>query len=184
MKLLRLTLSDSAYAKALEFAGAHGVPIEAYLSSEVEDMLDELSQLSIRQALDQVSSSSTKPGPLPSFRSLTPATLGQVLDVCTYVYRNGKVPQEEAVARVEFRAALDDVAQRWNVGLTSVRDKCTTTRRLGLSDVTVSTDVFIQWLCRPQLLRDHLCRKFPKCTSEIHKRFAGWLPHDASSRQN
>jgi CheY-like chemotaxis protein len=32
------------------------------------------------------------------------------------------------------------------------------------------------WLCRPELLRDHLCRKFVNCSTEIHKQFADWLP--------
>ena len=40
MKLITLPLSDSAYNKALELAGAHAVPVEAYVASEIENLLD------------------------------------------------------------------------------------------------------------------------------------------------
>ncbi len=180
MKLIRLSLSDSAYNKALELAGAHAVPVEAYISSEIEDLLDRRSRSLDKQAFCDFTAAATKGGPAPSFRSTMPDTLGQVLDVSAYVYNSGGVPKDEAHARYKFRDAVRSVAAKWKVGETSVRDKCCSTRRLGLPDVHVDTDRFVQWLCRPELLRDHLCRKFPNCATEIHRRFADWRPGNPS----
>jgi hypothetical protein len=53
---------------------------------------------------------------------------------------------------------------------------------LGLPNVPINTDVFVAWLCKPELLRDHLCRKFPHCVNEIRKRFVDLLP--AASGKN
>jgi hypothetical protein len=182
MKLIKLSLSDSAYNKALEFAAAHAVPMEAYISSEIEDLLDRRSKFSDRQATNDFLAAANKVGPAPSLRTTIPVTLGQVLDVSAYVYNSGGVPKDESYARRKFKDAVHRVAETWKVGETSVRDKCCSTRRLGLPDVQVDTDRFVQWLCRPELLRDHLCRKFPNCTTEIHRRFADWLPANPSAR--
>ena len=52
MKLIKLIISDSAYSKALELACVHSVPVEAYLSSEIEDLLDQRSQTLSRRTLN------------------------------------------------------------------------------------------------------------------------------------
>jgi len=101
--------------------------------------------------------------------------------VCAHVYRTGNAPKDEVHARLEFRDAVRAVAKAWKIGETSVRDKCCTSRRLGLPDVPVNTDTFIIWLSKPELLRDHLSRKFPNCIAEIHKRFAELLPSKFSA---
>jgi len=176
MKLIRLILSDSAFEKALELAGSHAVPVEAYLSSEMEDLLDRKATIPNRQAAADFKAVANKPGPSPSSSSIMPDTLRQVLDVSAYVYRSGNVPHNKIRAKYEFRDAVRAVAKEWNIGETSVRDKCCTTRRLGLPDVPVNTDTFIVWLCEPERLRDHLCRKFPNCVTETHKRLAELLP--------
>ncbi len=172
MKLIKLTMSDSAYSTALALAAAHGIPLESYISGEVEDLLDKK-----RNKQRESSQTADKPtGPQPSSSSIMRDTLRQVLDVCAYVYRTGNVPNDEVHARLEFRDAVRTVAKDWNIGETSVRDKCCSSRRLGLPEVPVNTDTFIIWLCKPELLRDHLCRKFPNCVGEVHKRFAELLP--------
>jgi hypothetical protein len=61
------------------------------------------------------------------------------------------------------------------INATTVRDKFTE-RRLGLPGVEVNMDVIVSWFPKPELIRDHLCRKFPKCVSIIHQRFAEFLP--------
>lgn len=184
MKLVKLSVSDSAYSKALELAGTHALPVEAYISSEIEDLLDRKTKSPNKEAVSAFMAAESKAGPAPSFRSTIPVTLGQVLDVSAYVYNNGGVPEDESYARRKFRDAVHSVAAKWKVGETSVRDKCCSTRRLGLPDVQVDTDRFVQWLCRPELLRDHLCRKFPNCATEIHKRFNEWFPDNPNAQKS
>jgi hypothetical protein len=181
MKLLKLSLSDSAYEKALALSGGHALPVEAYISSEIEDLLDKKAKTPPKQAANDFNQEEGKFGPSPSTRSIVPSTLSQVLAVCTHVYITGYAPNEESLARAKFKDAVRAVAKELNIGESSVRDKCCTDRRLGLPDVPINTDVFVTWLCKPELLRDHLCRKFPLCINEIRKRFAELLPGTAAS---
>ena len=184
MKTFRLTLSDSASNRAIGLASGHGVPVESYLSSEMEDVLDNKPHPPHK---DTQSTEAPSAGtlPAPSFSTTMPDTLHQVLEVCKCVYRNGDVPREERHAKAEFLDAISTVAKNVvnsetglkGVEVTTVRDKCTTDRRLGLPGVHIDTPTFLAWLCRPELLRDHLCRKFPKFVGEIRKRFAEWLPN-------
>jgi hypothetical protein len=175
MKLIKLSLSDSAYSTALTLAAGHGIPLESYIAGEVEDLLDKKAQSADKEV--NYGKPTDKPdGPTPSSRSIITDTLQQVMDVCAHVYRTGNAPKDEVHARLEFRDAVHIVAKAWKIGETSVRDKCCTSRRLGLPNVPVNTDTFIIWLCKPELLRDHLCRKFPNCITEIHKHFAKLLP--------
>lgn len=176
MKLIKLTLSDSAYKKALELAGVHAVPIEAFISSEVEDLLDKKTELPYCQPTIEFKSPAQTSGLAPNFSSIIPDSLEQIFEVSKYVYRSGIPPKDEDHARAEFRDAVRLVAKKKGIEETTVRDKCCTSRRLGLPDVPVNTDTFIMWLCRPELLRDHLCRKFVNCSTVIHKQFADWLP--------
>lgn len=177
-------LSDSASSRALQLANGHGVPVESYLSSEMEDLLD------AKPYTANKSEPSSAPAPAktwsaPNFSTTMPDTLQQVLDVCKCVYRSGDVPKDERHARTEFLNAISTVAKsavnsqtgRKGVNVTTVRDKCTTDRRLGLPDVHIDTSIFLGWLCGPEMLRDHLCRKFPKFVAEIRRRFAEWLPN-------
>ncbi len=175
MKLIKLSLSDSAYSTALTLAAGHGIPLESYIAGEMEDLLDKKTQSADKEV--GYGKPADKPGgPTPSSRSIITDTLQQVMDVCAHVYRTGNAPKDEVHARLEFRDAVRTVAKAWKIGETSVRDKCCTSRRLGLPDVSVNTDTFIIWLCKPELLRDHLSRKFPNCIAEIHNRFADFLP--------
>src|SRR2546421_4909075 len=109
MKLIKLSLSDSAYCTALALAAAHGIPLESYISGEVEDLLDKKPQSPNKQRVD--GGARGKPGgPPPSSGSIMRDTLRQVLDVSAYVYRTGNVPKDEVHARVEFRHAVRTVA--------------------------------------------------------------------------
>ena len=184
MKLIKLTLSDSAYTKALELAGNHAVPVEAYVASEIEDLLDKKTQLlHIRPQADS-KPTANKFIPSPSLSRAMPDALEQVLAVCKYVFRSRTIPRSPEFARAEFLDALNVVAKNTvnaqtglkGVNVTTVRDKCTTDRRLGLPGVHIDTSWFVASLCRPELLRDHLCRKFPTFVSEIHQQFTEWLP--------
>lgn len=184
MKTFKLTLSNSASSRALELASKHGVPVESYLSSEMEDLLD-ARPYAANEVEPPPASVPGRTWPAPNFSTTMPDTLQQVLDVCKYIYRNGKVPKDERHARAEFLDALRIVAKNAvnsqtglkGVNVTTVRDKCTTDRRLGLPGVHIDTPTFLGWLCRPDLLRDHLCRKFPIFATEIPKQFAEWLPN-------
>lgn len=184
MKLITLILSDSAYSRALEFAGMHGVSVEAYVATEVEDLLDKRAPLPPSQPSTNSKPATNEFAPSPSFRRAMPDTLEQVLAVCKHVYRSRTVPQDPQSARDEFLDALNIVAKNTvnsqtgfkGVEVTTVRDKCTTDRRLGLPGVHIDASTFVGWLCSPELLRDHLCRKFPPFVSEIHKCFSDLLP--------
>jgi hypothetical protein len=186
MKTFKLTLSDSASHRAFELASGHGIPVESYLSSEMEDLLDAKSDSLKTPVINEssITVGTPKPPPAPSSSTEMKVTLEQVLDVCKYVYRTGNVPNDERHAKAEFSAAISTVAANAintqtglkGVSETTVRDKCTTDRRLGLPGVHVDTRTFLAWLCRPELLRDHLCRKFPGSIDEVRRRFAEWLP--------
>src|SRR5947208_14016610 len=128
MKTAKITLSDSGYSKALELATMHDVPVEAYIASEVEDLLDNKLQCAGKADLQLVAVASKQPHPPPNYSPTGTDTLGQVLDVCQYVYRNGTtVPTNEVQAKREFIDALPIVANKWNgITVSSVRDKCTT----------------------------------------------------------
>jgi hypothetical protein len=186
MKLLKLIISDSAYSKALELAGNHSVPIEAYLASEVEDLLDKQTQIQNNQPLTSFHSTVNKTQPAISLRRAMTDTLEQVLAVCKYVYRTKAAPRDPEHARVEFLEAINIVAKNTvnsrtgvkGVETTTVRDKCT--RLLGRID----TSTFVAWLNRPELLRDHLCRKFPVFVIEINQKFAEWLPGKFQNNQS
>src|SRR6266404_1089 len=169
-------LSDSASCRALEFASRHGVPVESYLSTEMEDLLDTKVQSSQNHssAAENVPSEPARPSSRNSSAAMD-VTLQQVLDVCKYVYRAASIPRDERHAKAEFLDALRTVAKNTTntqtglkgVSITTVRDKCTTDRRLGVPGVHVDTLTFIGWLGSPELLRDHLCRRFPKFVAEI-----------------
>ena len=184
MKLIKLTLSDSAYNKALELAGAHAVPVEAYVASEIEDLLDKRAQMLNNRAQTDSKPAANKTVPLPSLRRVMPDTLEQVLAVCKYVYRTKSAPRDPESARNEFLDALNVVAKNTvnsesrmkGVKVTTVRDKCTTDRRLGLPGMHIDASWFVASLCTPELLRDHLCRKFPQFVDDIHQQFTECLP--------
>ena len=184
MKLIKLILSDSAYSKALELAGAHAVPVEAYVSSEIEDLLDKKTQSLQSRPANDARPAANKPAPSPSLSRAMPDALEQVLAVCKYVYRTRTTPRDADHARAEFLDAISIVAKNTinsqtgkpGVNVTTVRDKCTTDRRLGLPGVHLDTPTFVAWLCRPEIIRDHLCRKFPNFVNDIHQRFTEWLP--------
>jgi hypothetical protein len=175
MKIIKLPLSDSAYQKALDLAAASAIPLEAYLLTEIQDMLDKTyckSTTSTRSVENGIHSN-FPPG--PNFRSTMPDTLEQVLAVSEYVYKDNVVPASEMYAGNLFRQAVLVVSQERNINATTVRDKFNE-RRLGLPDADLNLDVIISWFCKPERLRDHLCRKFPNCVSAIHERFAKFLP--------
>ncbi len=176
MQQVRLTLSDSAYNKALELAAANDLSIEVFLPTLLQDFLDKTPQPSTTQTVRTSNAMPIKPGPRPSFRSIMPDTLEQVLAVCECVFKGNGVPKDEISARAHFREAVREVAKTRGINETTVRDKCCTNRRLGLTGVSVNLETFLVWLCKPELLRDHLCRKFVNCVSDIHKQFAQFLP--------
>src|SRR5437870_3879502 len=99
MKTFKLMLSDSASSRALERASNHGVPVEAYLSGEMEDLLDGTPQPVKISPSKPFNSASESISASPNFSSTMPDTLQQVLDVCKYLYRNGNVPKDERHAK-------------------------------------------------------------------------------------
>ncbi len=127
MKVLKITLSDSAHKRALQLASLHNVPIEAYLSAELEDLIDHASLSSNEDhspgALQ--TSSQFKPAPLPNYSHTLPDTLNQVFKVCMYVYKNGTVPKDIVHAKAKFRDAARTVAKELQITESTVRDKCT-----------------------------------------------------------
>jgi hypothetical protein len=95
-----------------------------------------------------------------------PDTIEQIFAVCRGVWQN----------KLEFRDALHKVAKQFEVEETTVRDKCT--RRISLPHLQVNTDKFLQMLNQPAALRDYLCHRFPKFSSDITQRFEPIMPHN------
>jgi hypothetical protein len=156
----------------------HSVPVEAYVASEVEDLLDKKARSLDNRPSTNFKSMVNKSAPILILNRVMPDTLEQVLAVCKYVYRTKAIPKTPEHARTEFLDAINVVAKNTvnsrtgmkGVETTTVRDKCT--RLLGRID----TATFVAWLYSPELLRDQLCRKFPSFVNDIHQRFVEWLP--------
>ncbi len=162
MKTITVSLSELGFSRASDLAKSHCLPMEAYISAEIADLLE-----------NRAPHKEAKASAPPNFDT-DPLTLKQVLAVCTYVYEGG-VPQDLYETKRRFLDGLVNVAAKFKVTVGTVRDKCTTTRRLGLPDVSVNVDTFLDWLQNPAELRDHLCRKFPSCTDEIENHFKKWI---------
>ena len=184
MKHIKLTLSDPDYNEVLKLAGAHAVSAEVYVATEIRELLHKRPQSLYNHPQADFQPETNKTTTPLRLRRVMPDTLEQVLAVCKYVYRSRAVPKDPEDARTEFLDALNAVAKntinsqtgKLGVEVTTVRDKCTTYRRLGLPGVHIDTPTFVAWLCSPELLRDHLCRKFPQFVDDIHQRFTEWLP--------
>jgi hypothetical protein len=176
MNTLTLALSNSAYKKAEQLAKSHGVPVVAYLATEVEDLLDAKSVITGNYAESGVISPlPLTRSPQPNFSSEEPDTLKQVLLVLNEVYRTGIV-QDEELARRKYRDSVRTVATGLGILETTVRDKCSTDRRLGLPGVRISTDWFVAMICKPEELLEHLVHKFPPFEHHIRRSFAKLLP--------
>ena len=96
--------------------------------------------------------------------------------VAAHVYENGGVPTDFVHCNKMYRVAVRKVANELGIRETTVRDKCSTDRRLGPADVPINQATFINWLCDPNKLREHLSKRFPEFKEEIHKQFKDWLP--------
>jgi hypothetical protein len=185
MQHIKLTLSDSAFNKALELAGSHAIHVEAYIAGEVEDLLDKKSSKPSNSRVNltlATSGSAPSAGFIPEF----PAGLQQILDVCKHIYRHGSPPKDGRQARREFQDAVKIVAKKTpdsrqpgkiGVDETSIRDKFSN-RRLGqLAGVKIDTTIILGMLCEPERMRDLLCLAFKPFANEIRDNFARWLPN-------
>jgi len=178
MKTLNVILPDWAFNKALELAKTHGVSDQAYISTLVVEHL----------STGFSAPPPATPRPKPSLAILSapsgisakfasaPDTLKQVLMVCAHVYENGDVPNDDVHCNAMYRVAVRKVAKELGIRETTVRDKCSTDRRLGPADVPINQAKFISWLRDPASLREHLCQKFVEFKTEIRKQFSEWLP--------
>jgi hypothetical protein len=86
--------------------------------------------------------------------------------VCRYVWQN----------KVDFNDAIHKVAKNLGVQGTTIRDKCT--RRISLPHLQVDTDKFLQMSDQSNVLRDYLCHRFPKFSSDITQRFESIMPQN------
>jgi hypothetical protein len=87
-------------------------------------------------------------------------TLEQILAVCRCVWQD----------KLEFADAVRKTAKNFKVNETTIRDKCT--RRISLFPHSqIDTEKFLNMLAQPSVLRDYLCRRFPKYSREIIQRF-------------
>ena len=184
MKTLSLLLPDWAFDKAVELAKTHSVTEQTYVSTlVVERLFSDASKpptVSLNRpesgvpdpTIDTPSSTSN----VRTTFSAAPDTLKQVLMVCAHVYETGDVPKDDVHCNAMYRVAVRKVAKELGIRETTVRDKCSTDRRLGPADSPINQAKFIQWLQDPVSLREHLCQKFLEFKMEIRKQFTVWLP--------
>jgi len=180
MKTLNLILPDWAYNRALELAKNHGVTDQAYVSTMVVEQLSfDKAEIVLKQApkpLKPQANSATFPSKISEAFTAAPDCLKQVLMVAAHVYENGDVSTDSIQCNKMYRVAVRKVANELGIRETTVRDKCSTDRRLGPADVPINQATFINWLCNPTELREHLCKRFPEFKEEIRKQFKEWLP--------
>ncbi|HZL79650.1 MAG TPA: hypothetical protein VFC17_12510 [Candidatus Limnocylindrales bacterium] len=161
---IKVVLSTSTYALFAERAKAEGVEPAHYCSILLTDYF-------VNDSKNIPSSSAAKKyvPPLNDIETIDvprklPSTIEQIFSVCNCVWRE----------KMEFADALRKVAQKFKVGETTVRDKCT--RRISLPHSQIDTDRFVQMLNQPASLRDYLCHRFPKFSGEIIQRFKSVMP--------
>jgi hypothetical protein len=159
---IKVVLSTSAYALIAERAKAEGIEPVHYCSILLTDYFVSGGK-SIPSKNYAPAANSTEMIDVPHKLS---STIEQIFSVCQYVWRE----------RMEFADALRKVAQKFKVGETTVRDKCT--RRISLPHSQIDTDRFIQMLNQPNDLRDYLRHRFPKFSGEIIKRFESIMPQN------
>lgn len=159
---IKLLLPDSTYDLVAERAKIEGVDPAHYCSILLTERL----------AGDLRKTPSTPPKEFrtPATGTTTARTLSKTLEqifaVCRCAWRS----------KMELSDAIHKVAIDFEVGETTIRDKCT--RRISLPHSQVDTDKFIQMLDQPSTLRDYLCHRFPKFSTEIIQRFESIMPQN------
>jgi hypothetical protein len=179
MKTQNIILPDWVFDKALELAKSHGVTTQAYLSTLLVEYLSaEFGQprASVIQLPKNPIGDVSAPATISEAFVGARDTLKQVLMVCAHVYENGDVPKDDVQCAALYRLAVRRVASELRIKETTVRDKCTTDRRLGPADTPINQAKFIYWLRNPASLREHLCQKFLEFRTEIRSQFSKWLP--------
>jgi hypothetical protein len=162
---IKLLLPDSTYDLVAERAKVEGVDPAHYCSILLTERLaGDASKTPSKLPVELRASSD---GTITT-RKLS-GTLEQIFAVCGCVWRN----------KMEFSDAIHKVAKDFKVNETTIRDKCT--RRISLPHSQVDTDKFIQMLNQPGTLRDYLCRRFPKFSTEIIQRFESIIPQNLAA---
>lgn len=161
MKTIKLTIPDSTHDLAIQYANAEGIDPAHYCSTFITE---HLGRTSIKRSTQKATSSNFGLGELASSGRKLPDTIEQIFSVCRYVWKN-KIEYSEAAHRVSKDLCIQE---------TTVRDKCT--RRISLPNSPVNTDRFIGMLAQPNLLLEHLRRKFPRFSTEINQLFESILP--------
>lgn len=166
---IKLLLPYSTYSLVAERAKAEGIDPAYYCSILLTECLGN----DIRKTPSKPPIELRAPFPGDSrvievVRKL-PDTIEQIFAVCRSVWQN----------KLEFRDAVHKVAKQFEVEETTIRDKCT--RRISLPHLQVDTDKFLQMLNQPVALRDYLCHRFPKFSSDITKRFEPIMPQNLST---
>jgi len=165
---IKLLLPDSTYDLVAERAKVEGVDPAHYCSILLTERLSGdvrkvLSTLPVQLGAPSVGNSEA----ITVVRKL-PDTIEQIFAVCRYVWHS----------KLEFSDAIHKVAKNLGIQETTVRDKCT--RRISLPHVQVDTGIFIHMLNQPITLRDYLCQRFPKFSTEITHRFESVIPQKAN----
>jgi hypothetical protein len=156
---IKVVLSTSTCALIAERAKAEGVELAHYCSILLTDYF-----VNGSKNAPQNSVAKKYVPPVNDIETIDvprklPSTIEQIFSVCHLVWRE----------KMEFADALRKVAQKFKVGETTVRDKCT--RRISLPHSQIDTDRFVQMLNQPTSLRDYLCHRFPKFSDQIIQRF-------------
>jgi hypothetical protein len=166
---VKLLLPDSTYDLVAERAKAEGVDPAHYCSILLTERLaGEARKMPSKPPIELHASSVENSGGIPMAREL-PDTIEQVFAVCRQVWHS----------KLEFSDAIHKVAKSLGVQETTVRDKCT--RRISLPHVQVDTDRFLHMLNQPITLRDYLCHRFPKFSTEITQRFESIMPKNLNA---
>lgn len=152
MKQITITIPESTYINALNRAASVNIDVTHFCSNIL------IEGLSLSSTLPDILSTSEFPSAeVQNFKkvnqivSTVPDTLRQVFAIC----------EEVLGGRKDFRTAVKNVAKRFGVNESTVRDKCT--RRISIRGIRmVNTDDFRDLLSNRNELIVHLNLKFPK----------------------
>jgi hypothetical protein len=161
---IKLLLPYSTYNLVAERAKAEGVDPAHYCSILLTECLfSDARKMPSKPPVELRTPSAGGSSAITVTRKL-PDTIEQIFAVCRYVWHS----------KMEFSDAVHKVAKNLGIQETTVRDKCT--RRISLPHLQVDTDKFLQMLNQPRTLRDYLCHRFPKFSTEITQRFESIMP--------
>jgi hypothetical protein len=162
MKTIKLLLPDQTHRALEQRAAAQDADIAQYCSSLLTEFLHDEPFLSASYK-EHINTHQQE-----SCESV-PDTVAQIHRICRYAWLN----------KMDFQSSVRKTALDFKICTSTVLDKCT--RRISFPTEPVKMADFVAMLPKPSVLREHLCRRFPRHKQEIAKLFGEIAPETSES---